>query len=241
MSRSISALALAALGIFFAAPALAQQKAAPSPYEATVVPGVTKGQAIARQPLGIGRAATKEEVAAWDIDVRADGAGLPPGKGSVKEGEKVYLEKCASCHGEFGEGAGRWPYLMGRGKLTDEDPKKSVGSYWPWAPTLFDYVKRAMPYGDAQSLTDDQVYAVTAYLLHVNDLLPADAVLDARSLAAIKMPNRDGFVADVRPDTKRGEPCMKNCKDAVKIHSEARKVDVTPKDTRDPAKGRRVD
>lgn len=231
MSSFASRAALAAFAALAltASPAAAQQK-----------PPGTGGVAIKPESLGIGRAATPAEIKAWDIDVRPDGHGLPEGKGSVKDGEKLYIEKCASCHGDFGEGAARWPYLIGKGKLSDDDPKKSIGSYWPYATTVFDYVKRAMPFGDAQSLTDDQTYAITAYLLHVNDLLPETAVLDRAGLLAIKMPNAAGFVADPRPDVK-SVPCMKNCKPAAEIHSEARKIDVTPKDERDPAKGRRVD
>ncbi len=188
--------------------------------------------AAAQQKLGLGHKITDKQIAAWDIDVRgSDGKGLPPGKGSVAEGEKLYILQCASCHGEFGEGNGRWPELMGgQGSLRQEDPRKTIGSFWPWAPTVYDYVRRTMPFASPQSLSNDETYSVVAYLLHLNDLLPPDAVLDAKSLAAVKMPNRDGFVGeDPRPDVK-AEPCMKDCKQGpVKVLSDlAKSLGVTP-------------
>ena len=188
--------------------------------------------AVAQERYGLGHATTDKQIAAWNIDVRGDdGKGLPPGKGTVAEGEKLYLQQCSSCHGEFGEGNGRWPELMGgKGSLNTEDPHKTIGSFWPYAPTIFDYVQRAMPFSAPQSLSNDETYAVVAYLLNLNDLLPANATLDAKSLAAIKMPNRDGFiVGDPRPDVKT-EPCMKDCKPGpVKILSDlARSLGVTP-------------
>jgi cytochrome c len=181
---------------------------------------------------GIGHKITDAQIAPWNIDISGeDGKGLPPGKGSVAAGEKLYVQQCASCHGEFGEGNGRWPELMGgQGTLRSEDPRKTIGSFWPWAPTIFDYVRRTMPFAAPQSLENDETYAIVAYLLHLNDLLPADAVLDAKSLAAIKMPNRDGFIAgDPRPDVKV-EPCMKDCKQGpVKVLSDlAKSLGVTP-------------
>lgn len=186
----------------------------------------------AQQRYGIGHPITDRQISPWDIDVRGDdGQGLPPGRGSVAQGEKLYLEQCASCHGEFGEGNGRWPELMGgSGTLKSEDPRKTIGSYWPYAPSVFDYVRRTMPFTSPQSLSDDETYSIVAYLLNLNDLLPADATLDARSLAAIRMPNRDGFVVgDPRPDVK-SEPCMKDCRqEPVKISSDlARSLGVTP-------------
>ena len=225
MSSSNSARALAFAGglALAAAGALAQDKSA--------MPG-QPGAAFAPAPLGLGRLVTKEELKGWDIVVRPDGHGRPPGRGSVKEGEALYQERCASCHGEFGEGKDRWPALIaGSGKLTDDDPKRGVGNYWPYATTLFDYIKRAMPFGNAQSLSDNEVYAITAYVLHLNDMLKADAVLDGPALLKIKLPNAGNFVADPRPDVK-SPLCMKDCKAKVEIHSEARKIDVTPGDER---------
>ncbi len=227
-SNRLAALALIAL-LGAAGAALAQEKAKP--------PG-TGGIAIKAAPLGIGRAAKPEEIKAWDIDVRPDGHGLPPGKGSVKAGEALYQDKCANCHGEFGEGKDRWPYLIaGSGKLTGDDPKKGIGNYWPYATTLFDYIKRAMPFGDAQSLTDSETYAITAYVLHLNDLLKPEDALDAASIVKLRMPNSGGFVADVRPDATSAL-CMKNCAGPAEIHSEARKIDVTPEDQRGRAPGK---
>ncbi|MBM3646789.1 MAG: cytochrome c [Alphaproteobacteria bacterium] len=183
-------------------------------------------------PFGIGHKITDAQIAPWNIDIRGDdGAGLPPGRGTVAAGEKLYVQQCASCHGEFGEGNGRWPELMGgRGTLTHDDPRKTIGSYWPWAPTVFDYVRRTMPFAAPQSLSDDETYSIVAYLLHLNDLLPADASLDAKALAAVRMPNRDGFiVGDPRPDV-RAVPCMKDCKKGeIEILSDlAKSLGVTP-------------
>jgi cytochrome c len=171
---------------------------------------------------GIGKQATAEEIAGWDIDIRPDGKGLPPGSGSVEDGEMMYEEKCASCHGSFGEGVGRYPVLSGgEGTLTEERPEKTVGSFWPYASTLWDYIHRAMPFTQPQSMTDDEVYAITAYVLYLNDLVEDDFVLTAENLASIEMPNQDGFFFDDRPDTNN-TACMKNCKDpeSVRITSE---------------------
>jgi len=171
---------------------------------------------------GIGKPATAEEIAGWDIDIRPDGKGLPPGSGSVEDGEMLYEQKCASCHGSFGEGVGRYPVLAGgEGTLTDERPDRTVGSYWPYASTLWDYIHRAMPFPQPQSLTDDEVYAITAYVLNLNDVVDDDFVLTAESFASIEMPNKDGFYFDDRPDTSN-TVCMENCKDpaSVKITSE---------------------
>jgi cytochrome c5 len=171
---------------------------------------------------GIGKPATPEEIAGWDIDIRPDGKGLPPGSGSVEDGEMLYEEKCASCHGSFGEGVGRYPVLAGgEGTLTDERPERTIGSYWPYASTVWDYIHRAMPFPQPQSLTDDEVYAITAYVLNLNDLVDDDFVLTQDNLASIEMPNKDGFFFDDRPDTHNTE-CMENCKDpaSIKILSE---------------------
>jgi cytochrome c len=169
-------------------------------------------QALPRLVPGLGTPATAEQIKGWDVDVRADGQGLPPGRGSVAEGEELYLAQCAACHGDFGEGLDRWPALIGgRGTLTGPDPRRTVGSYWPYAPAVYDYIHRAMPYTAPGSLTPDQIYALTAYVLHSNELLPADATLDAASLAALRMPNRDGFVLEARPDTP-DTACMSNCR-----------------------------
>lgn len=202
-----------------------------------VAAGGALAQDRAPSRFGFGRPVTPAEIKGWDIDVRGDdGLGLPPGKGTVAHGEKLYLEQCASCHGEFGEGNGRWPELMGGARtLTSDDPRKTIGSYWPYAPGIFDYVRRTMPFTAPQSLSDDDTYAIVAYLLNINDLLPADATLDAEKLRAIRMPNRDGFVqGDPRPDVPAGEPCMSKCrKEPPKITSDlAQRLGVTPDNRR---------
>lgn len=149
--------------------------------------------AASAQRLGLGQTPTAEQIRGWDIDVRADGTGLPAGRGSVQQGQAIYQARCLSCHGANGE-KGTAPRLAGgQGTLATKAPVLTVGSYWPYAPTLFDYIRRAMPLDSPQSLTSDEVYAVTAYTLHLNGIVRGDAVLDAKSLARIRMPNRDGF------------------------------------------------
>lgn len=166
---------------------------------------------------GIGKTATSKEIAGWDIDVRPDGKGLPKGKGSVINGEPLYEAKCASCHGIFGEGEDRWPALAGgEDSLTEDRPDKTVGSYWPYASTLWDYINRAMPFPAPQSLKSNEVYAITAYVLYLNDLVEEDFVLTQDNLASIHMPNEANFYIDNRPDTSNTR-CMKDCKDPTKI------------------------
>jgi cytochrome c len=180
---------------------------------------------------GYGRAPTPEEIAGWDIDVRPDGQGLPEGSGSVADGEMLYEQKCAECHGSFGEGQGRWPVLAGGfGSLTHDRPEKTVGSYWPYASTLWDYIHRAMPFYAPQSLSDDEVYAIAAYVLYLNDIVADDFVLTRDSFASIEMPNAGGFFSpDPRPDATN-EPCMSNCKDpaAIQITWDSTELGVTP-------------
>ena len=174
--------------------------------------GLVTGMAGAAERYHIGRTPTPEELAGWDIDVRADGAGLPPGKGSVAEGRRLYAELCAGCHGEKGEGKPMDRLAGGLGTLDTDKPVPTVGSYWPYATTLFDYVRRAMPFNAPQSLTPDQVYAVSAYVLHLNGIVPEDAVLDQANLAEVRMPNRNGFLSpDPRPDIEN-RPCVENCR-----------------------------
>ena len=164
-------------------------------------------------PLGIGAPATAEMIAGWDIDIRPDGQGLPPGAGSVADGEGLYEAQCASCHGLFGEGAGRWPVLAGgEGTLDTAHPEKTIGSYWPYASTLWDYIHRAMPYPAPQSLTDDEVYAITAYVLYLNDIVDDDFVLNQETFQEVKMPNEPNFYIDDRPDVVNTR-CMANCAD----------------------------
>ena len=189
----------------------------------------------ADRKLGIGRAATPAEIAGWDIDVRADGRGLPSGKGSVKEGEAVYMTRCAACHGEFGESAGRWPMVAGgQGSLKSDDPVKTVGSYFAHLSTVIDYVRRAMPFGDAQSLANDELYAVVAYMLFLNDIVDEKFVLSNETFANVKMPNAGGFYDDDRESAEKAfwnpKPCMADCKAEAKVTGRARVIDVTPDD-----------
>ncbi|MBY8977678.1 cytochrome c [Rhodobacteraceae bacterium NNCM2] len=183
-------------------------------------------------PLGLGRAATPEEIAAWDIDVRPDGAGLPEGRGDVATGEEIFAEKCAYCHGDFGEGVDRWPVLAGgQGTLTSERPVKTIGSYWPYLSTVWDYVNRAMPFGEAQSLSHDEVYAITAYLLYANDLVDDEFELSRENFTEVRLPNEENFFADDRTESPvftAREVCMTDCKPAAEITARARVLDVTP-------------
>src|SRR6476646_9239492 len=182
---------------------------------------------------GIGHVATPEQLAGWDIDVRPDGQGAPPGHGSVKDGEKVYVDKCAACHGEFGESAGRWPQLaQGKGTLASHDPVKTVGSYFPYLSSVVDYIRRAMPFGDAESLTNDELYAVVAYMLNLNDIVNDKFVLSKETWGSVRMPNQGGFYDDDREKTEKifwnSKPCMKDCRRTVKITGHAQDVGVTP-------------
>ena len=154
--------------------------------------------------LGIGQPASPQDLAAWDIDVRADGQGLPQGHGSVRDGVALFGARCAACHGARGEGAAADPLVGGRGSLATAKPVRTVGSYWPYATTLFDYIRRAMPFDAPQSLSADETYALSAYILNLNGILPDDSVLDADTLPKVRMPNRDGFTPDVRPDVPIG-------------------------------------
>lgn len=170
---------------------------------AAVVLSALASEAQAQSPYGIGHPATAAEIAGWNIDIGRDGGNLPKGSGSVSHGREVYAQQCASCHGDKGEGGLGDRLAGGQGTIGTPKPIRTVGSYWPYAPTLFDYIRRAMPQNAPQSLSHDDVYAVSAYILNLNGLVEADATVDAKSLAAIKMPNRDRFVGDTRPDVKR--------------------------------------
>ena len=176
---------------------------------------LTAGVAMAdtsRPPVSFGTPIDEAEVAAWNIDVQTPtGEGLPAGSGSVADGEKIFAAQCVACHGEKAEGGSQYGSMVGGiGSFTTEKRKLTPASMYPYAPILFDYTRRAMPMNAPQSLSDDEVYALTAYIYHLNGLLPADAVLDAKSLAAMEMPNRDGFIVDDRPDAKAVR-CMQDC------------------------------
>ena len=161
---------------------------------------------------GYGSPATVAEIAGWDIDVSPDGTGLPMGSGSVEDGELLYEEQCAECHGSFGEGVGRFPILAGgEGSLRDARPTKTIGSYWAYTSTLWDYIHRTMPFTRPESLEDDEVYALTAYVLYLNDLVDDDFVLNKTNFTSIQLPNRNNFIPDPRPDVHNVR-CMNNCK-----------------------------
>jgi cytochrome c len=182
--------------------------------------------ATAAQQYGFGHAAAPAEIAGWDIDVRPDGMGLPGGRGSVAEGQSIYDAKCASCHGTFGESNSYMTIAGGVGTLGSDQPMRTTGSKLNYATTLWDYINRAMPFAAPKSLTADEVYALTAYVLNLSDILPADAVLDQHSLPLVKMPNRDGLTTahgfmrrDGKPDT-RNVACMRNCAAEIRLTSE---------------------
>jgi len=175
---------------------------------------------------GFGKPASAAEIAGWDIDVRPDGTGLPEGRGSVADGQAIYDAKCASCHGTFGESTDYMAIAGGVGSLASDSPMRTTGSKLNYATTLFDYIRRAMPFNAPKSLTADEVYALTAYVLNLNDILPADAVLDRRSIVVVRMPNRDGFTtrhgfmrANGKPDT-HAKACMAKCADEVHLLSQ---------------------
>lgn len=143
----------------------------------------------------LGRAVSEADLAAWDNSIPPDGTGLPAGSGTVQEGAKVYAMRCQSCHGEGGAGDPADPLVNGVGSLEAAEPMKTVGSFWPYATTLFDYTRRAMPLDAPQSLSDDEVYAVTAFILSENGVIADDAEMNAETLPQVEMPNRDGFIS----------------------------------------------
>lgn len=197
---------------------------------------LTAGPALAEK-LGLGRPALPEEVSAWDLDVSPDGTGLPEGSGSVEDGEALFVDYCAVCHGDFAEGVGNWPKLAGgEGTLADKDPLKTVGSYWPYLSTTWDYVHRSMPFGNAQTLSSDEVYAIVAYILYSNYLVEDDFVLSKENFLDVEMTNADGFIVDDRETAEahfwKDEPCMTDCKDSVEITMRAAVLDVTPEETK---------
>lgn len=170
---------------------------------AVLIGGTTLGgAALAGGTFGLGQPATPQQIAGWNIDISPDGTGLPPGHGSVVQGAAIFADKCAACHGSRGEGKPMDRLVGGFGTLRSAKPVKTVGSYWPYATTLFDFVRRAMPFNAPQSLTPDEVYAVSAYVLSLNHLVPDDAVMDAQALPKVTMPNRANFVNADQSGTK---------------------------------------
>ncbi|GGA25595.1 c-type cytochrome [Neptunicoccus cionae] len=193
------------------------------------------GSALAEK-YGLGRPALPAEIAAWDQDILPDGTGLPDGSGDAIVGEEIFATQCAACHGDFAEGIGNWPKLAGGADTLDrEDPLKTVGSYWPHLSTAFDYIRRSMPYGNAGTLSDEDTYAILAYILYSNDLIEDDFVLSKDTFFDVEMPNANGFIIDDRAETEysrwsSGDPCMKDCKEDVKVTMRAMVLDVTPKE-----------
>ena len=161
--------------------------------------------AAQQKPYGFGKPVSPDEVRKRDITIFADGRGLPPGKGDAKTGAAIYASKCAECHNDRGEGReNQYPALVGGiGSLATPKPKKSVGSYWPYATTLWDHIYRAMPFDHPRTLYADEVYAVTAFVLHLNGIVTEGQELNEKSLPLVKMPNRDGFIPETRPFQKR--------------------------------------
>ncbi len=163
---------------------------------AVIVVLASAASALAQSGPSLGEPVTAEEVAEWDISIAPDGATLPPGQGAATRGKQVYQDRCLRCHGEGatgGEGLAD-PLVGGIGSLASASPVKTVGSFWPYATTLFDYIRRAMPYDRPMSLRNEDVYAVTAYILVLNEIIEPTDVLDSRSLPKVEMPNREGFV-----------------------------------------------
>jgi cytochrome c len=160
-----------------------------------------------------GKPVSEADLAAWNIDIRTpDGRGLPAGSGSVSQGQQVYAAKCAACHGADAKGGPVYGTMVGGiGSFKGAPRVLTPGSMYPYAPILFDYIRRSMPMDRPQTMTNDEVYAVSAYLLNLNGLVPANAVMDAQSMPKVQMPNRDGFLLDDRPDTQATR-CMTNCK-----------------------------
>lgn len=169
---------------------------------AIVILGLTAGlvaHARAADGPDLGREATSAEIAGWDISIPPDGSGLPPGGGTAAAGSAVYAAKCQSCHGEKGAGTPNDRLVGGHGTLAGPAPVRTVGSYWPYATTVFDYVRRSMPYQHPQSLTNDEAYAVTAYLLHLNGIIAEGDVMNAQTLPRVRLPNRDNFILAYPP------------------------------------------
>jgi len=167
---------------------------------------------IGRPSVGFGTSIAEQAIAPWDIDIRtSDGKGLPPGRGTAAEGKKVYDAKCLACHGDKAAGGPVYGTMVGGiGSFTTRTRVLTPGSMYPYAPILFDYTRRAMPMDRPLTLTNDEVYAVAAYILALNGLIGETDVIDAQSLPKVKMPNRDGFIPDTRPDVKATR-CMTDC------------------------------
>jgi len=201
--------------------------------------------AFAADYAGIGKSISDKAIAPWDISVHFDGTGLPAGKGSVGDGEKIYQAKCAMCHGEFGEGAKGYPKMLGETveqihalaqKGEDTVGARGINSLWGHAPTLYDYIRRAMPFFAPQSLSNDEAYATTCYVLYLAEVVKDDKlVCDASVLKATKMPSQDNYYTDPRPDVKNAR-CMKDCAKGVPVVTQMAVQGVSGDTSRDVAK-----
>src|SRR5438094_1261843 len=167
---------------------------------AVVAAGCARATVV--EPPTLGRPATAAQIAGWDISVGPDGVGLPPGSGTAAKGAVVYEQKCQACHGAKGAGQPNDRLVGGQGTLASKTPVRTIGSYWPYATTVFDYVRRSMPYIQPHSLSNDEVYAVTAYLLHLNGIIGESDEMNAQSLPKVKMPNQSNFIVVY---TRRGK------------------------------------
>ena len=155
--------------------------------------------AFAQQSPNLGKPISPEDLVSWDISIGPDGTGLPPGSGTVQQGEAVFAAKCQACHGAKGAGQPNDRLVGGQGSLPgDKPPVKTIGSYWPYATTLFDYIRRAMPLNESKALTSDEVYGVVAYLLNLNGIIAEGETMNAQSLPKVAMPNREGFMTFAR-------------------------------------------
>ena len=200
--RALVAVLVLLASVMGVATIVAQQNAP----GATTTPRKTVPPARARKVTprgpGLGVPATPAQIESADVSIGPDGAGLPPGSGTPAQGEAIFNTKCIACHGPQGTGTVNDQLVGGRGTLTSTTPIKTIGSYWPYATTVFDYVRRAMPYPTPHSLSDQEVYALTAYLLSLNGVIAKDAVMDAKTLPQVKMPNRGNFILSY-PDRQR--------------------------------------
>jgi len=160
---------------------------------------VLTSPAFAQQSPNLGKPISPEDLVSWDISIGPDGTGLPPGSGTVQQGEAVFAAKCQACHGAKGAGQPNDRLVGGQGSLPgDKPPVKTIGSYWPYATTLFDYIRRAMPLNESKALTSDEVYGVVAYLLNLNGIIAEGETMNAQSLPKVAMPNREGFITFAR-------------------------------------------
>lgn len=174
----------------------------PDPVSRVLLIQVVLSSALLAQSAnyGLGRPATAAEIIRWDVAVGPEGKELPPGSGTAAEGRQLYALHCTACHGKTGKEGPNDKLVGGQGTLNTKNPVKTIGSYWPYATTVWDYINRAMPYNRPGSLKANDVYAVTAYLLFLNGIVPESEVLNATTLPRVRMPNRNGFVRDSRPD-----------------------------------------